>query len=169
MLNLWKPCRVFSVLVRLSTTRLFRNLVRYFVSLLTEYWRMLTSVRLKLASTPFPKCCLKYNNFNFCKTSLFFGHCTFGLRIIIVLSHIAVALELCKKTSTEPACVMLLDFVQHIIKSSSLMFINPACLSDQFRTAENRCTGSLLCFYTILSIKSSIQIHNFSIFLLRFQ
>ncbi|XP_062843465.1 serine/threonine-protein kinase ATR [Trichomycterus rosablanca] len=51
-----------------------------------------------------------------------------------------VALELSKKSSSEPACVMLLDFVQHIIKSSSLMFISPACQSEQFRDVESACS-----------------------------
>ncbi|TST47705.1 Serine/threonine-protein kinase ATR [Bagarius yarrelli] len=51
-----------------------------------------------------------------------------------------VALELCKKSSSEPACVMLLDFVQHIIKSSSLMFINPACQTEQFRDVKSGCS-----------------------------
>lgn len=36
---------------------------------------------------------------------------------------------------------MLLDFVQHIIKSSSLMFINPACQSEQFRDVQSDCSG----------------------------
>lgn len=35
----------FTVPVRLSTTRLCKNLVRYFVSSLTGYWQMLMSVR----------------------------------------------------------------------------------------------------------------------------
>ncbi|KAG5847372.1 hypothetical protein ANANG_G00125340 [Anguilla anguilla] len=51
-----------------------------------------------------------------------------------------VALELSKKSSSAPACVMLLDFVRHIIKSSSLMFVNPACQLDRFKDVENSCT-----------------------------
>ncbi|KAJ8270327.1 hypothetical protein GJAV_G00113060 [Gymnothorax javanicus] len=51
-----------------------------------------------------------------------------------------VALELSKKSSPAPACVMLLDFVQHIIKSSSLMFVNPACHPDRFKDVERSCT-----------------------------
>ncbi|XP_066508582.1 serine/threonine-protein kinase ATR-like [Hoplias malabaricus] len=51
-----------------------------------------------------------------------------------------VALELCKRSSGEPACVMLLDFVLHIIKSSSLMFINPACHSEKFKDVTNSCS-----------------------------
>lgn len=52
---------------------------------------------------------------------------------------ISVALELCK--SSEPACVMLLDFIQHIIKSSWLMFVNPTCQSGRFRDVRSDCSG----------------------------
>ncbi|XP_071768484.2 serine/threonine-protein kinase ATR [Centroberyx gerrardi] len=51
-----------------------------------------------------------------------------------------VALGLSKKSSSEPACVMLLDFVQHIIKSSSLMFANPACQPAEYTDTTQSCT-----------------------------
>ncbi len=53
-----------------------------------------------------------------------------------------VALGLNKKSSSEPACVMLLDFVQHIIKSSSLMFANPACQPAEYPDTTQSCTGT---------------------------
>ncbi|XP_054652391.1 serine/threonine-protein kinase ATR isoform X2 [Dunckerocampus dactyliophorus] len=52
----------------------------------------------------------------------------------------AVSLGLNKKSTSEPACVMLLDFVQHIIKSSSLMFTNPACQPAEYPDATQNCT-----------------------------
>ncbi|XP_042558922.1 serine/threonine-protein kinase ATR [Clupea harengus] len=47
-----------------------------------------------------------------------------------------VALELCKTTSSQPACVMLLDFVQHLIKSSPIMFMRP---SKEYGDIEKGC------------------------------
>uniref|UniRef100_A0A3B4YPB7 Serine/threonine-protein kinase ATR-like N-HEAT region domain-containing protein n=1 Tax=Seriola lalandi dorsalis TaxID=1841481 RepID=A0A3B4YPB7_SERLL len=52
-----------------------------------------------------------------------------------------VALGLSKKSSSEPACVMLLDFVQHIVKSSSLMFANPACQPAEYPDTTQSCTS----------------------------
>uniref|UniRef100_A0A3Q3JBB0 Serine/threonine-protein kinase ATR n=1 Tax=Monopterus albus TaxID=43700 RepID=A0A3Q3JBB0_MONAL len=51
-----------------------------------------------------------------------------------------VALGLSKKSSSDPACVMLLDFVQHIVKSSSLMFANPACQPAEYPDTTQSCT-----------------------------
>lgn len=53
----------------------------------------------------------------------------------------AVASGLSRKSSSEPACVMLLDFVQHIIKSSSLMFSNPACQPVEYPDTTQNCIG----------------------------
>ncbi|KAG9343603.1 hypothetical protein JZ751_013773 [Albula glossodonta] len=50
-----------------------------------------------------------------------------------------VALELSKKSSPAPPCVMLLDFVQHIIKSSHLMFMSPACQLEHVKEVEHSC------------------------------
>ncbi|XP_047662216.1 serine/threonine-protein kinase ATR isoform X3 [Tachysurus fulvidraco] len=67
-----------------------------------------------------------------------------------------VALELCKKSSSEPACVMLLDFIQHIIKSSSLMFINPACQTEAYRDVQSdSCDFSMWIITRVLRIAAA--------------
>lgn len=61
---------------------------------------------------------------------------------VYVYVYVLVALGLNKKSSSEPACVMLLDFVQHIIKSSALMFANPACQPADYPDTTQSCTGN---------------------------
>lgn len=73
--------------------------------------------------------------------SLFLALSLFLLAQCIDCVSVSVALELSKRSSSEPACVMLLDFVQHIIKSSSLMFVNPACQLAHFTDTQQSSTG----------------------------
>ncbi|KAM8833099.1 serine/threonine-protein kinase ATR [Synchiropus picturatus] len=64
--------------------------------------------------------------------------CQFIDRILTDVDVVAIGLN--KKSSSEPACVMLLDFVQHIIKSSSLMFANPACRPAEYPDTTKSCS-----------------------------
>lgn len=133
-------CWYFAVPVRLNTTRWCRNLGRSSVSSLTGYSQMWMSVSHNNMTVQLcPVNLLQIRPLN-----LFVDYCTILYRVCVLL----VALGLNKKSNSEPACVMLLDFVQHIVKSSSLMFTNPACQPAAYPATTQSCTGrSYFCKY----------------------
>lgn len=52
---------------------------------------------------------------------------------------------------------MLLDFVQHIIKSSALMFANPACQPADYPDTTQSCTGNS-CFVSSATVSAHLLI-----------